>query len=130
MPLSRTTSLESLRRLIGDRNYWNPRDPQFEDRQRQVREGFGRLYSAKNDGAEQLVPEDDKLGDDEIIHQLRRRYDEALTEYGKLLRDYPYPVPPEIQERMRFLEEEWQRAKRELEKFDGSPGIQYKMKEE
>ncbi len=139
MPLARATSLESLRRLIGDKNYWTPHDPQFEERQRQVREGFGQLYSAKNDATEELNAQI------ECIRQRQQRYDEILDEYdeliryapsvleydkdGRLLKDY-VPIPPAIEERKRLLNEELRILREELDRLGAPPGIQFKMNNE
>lgn len=92
MPAAQPLSIDALRRLIADNDYWNPHSPQHQELQRKVSEGFGRLYPAKGDFAEGSSLERDQL-DDGSIEDLRKRYHEISNERTRLLLDNaPQPV--------------------------------------
>ncbi len=144
MPAPQPLSRDALRRLIGGKDYWNPNAPNFDNRQRQVREGFERLYPANGDTAAEPAPERDHLDDrDELMRRLRQRYEQAMAEYeqllksnkpippkidkdGNLLRDY-VPIPPNINDRMRLLNRELDSIRQALEGMGASVGTQYKL---
>ena len=137
-------SLDALRRLIAANGYWNPNSPQYEELQRQVREGFGRLYPANLDATNDTIFDQDRLDDrDEIVRQLRQRHDELEKEYldlsdryapvvpeldndGNLLRDY-VPTPPEIRQRIDFLDEQKEKLKDLLQRLGAPIGIEYPL---
>jgi hypothetical protein len=110
---------DALQSLIAHPNYWDSRDPEFEKRQRMVRQGFERLYPshtlAKVGGPE--AHEQDRRTQ---VLWLKQRWEDVFEEYGELLKSYSYPLPESIEERKRELEAEREQLEEELEKY-GEP---------
>ena len=125
-------TLEALSRLIGHRDYRNPRDPDYQRRQRIVREGFEQLYP-KTDGSNVVVdyreqtPSSPDGERQETINQLKERWEEVLQEHRDLLSDFAYPVPDSVEQRKRELDAERRDLELELEKYGESPGQQIRL---
>ena len=71
-------SLDALRRLLADNDYWNPHSPQHQQLQRKVSEGFASLYPTAPD------PEPDH---EKTLNELNARWMEIRDEYNSLFDD-------------------------------------------
>jgi len=78
MPAKQPLSLDVLRRLIADNDYWNPHSPQYLELQRKVSEGFASLYPTAPDA------EGDR---EKTLHELNARWVEIRDEYNSLFDD-------------------------------------------
>jgi hypothetical protein len=145
MPAAQPLSLDALRRLIADNDYWNPHSAQHQELQRTVSEGFGRLYPAKIGEPDQPIQERNRLDvRDQYVRDLQQRYLEILDEKaesiknnvptgpeyddeGRLVKDY-VPIRPGVLEHQERLEEEFKRIQNILEQWDAVPGWRQRMK--
>jgi hypothetical protein len=144
MPAARPLSLDALRRLIADNDYWNPHSAQHEELQRKVSEGFGRLYPANStrpdtgpEGRERLDIGPPSVRDLQADYKnLSDQYDYLLQNYfpkppiydddGNLVKDYE-AVSPDIEERKGKLLERMRELEDELERLGARPGSKIKM---
>lgn len=144
MPAAQPLSLDALRRLIAENDYWNPHSAQHQELQRKVSQGFGRLHPANGNAADGVLLDNDRLDDrDELIRQLKQRHTDVDKEYyglsnqyapvvpeldkdGNLIRDY-VPTPPEVNERMRLLDQERRKLEYLLEHLGSSTGTRFRM---
>jgi hypothetical protein len=81
MSAARPLSLDALRRLIADNDYWNPHSPQYRELQHKVSKGFASLYPAPPE----QEPEDDRA---RTRDELNARWAEIRDEYNSLFDDF------------------------------------------
>jgi hypothetical protein len=142
MPAAQPLSLDALRRLISENDYWNPHSAQHKELQRKVSEGFGRLYPVKGDFTEGSSLERDQPNEVDL-EELKKRHREISDERkrllfdnapqpaiydkdGNMLQDHKLP-DPQILERIEELRGEEDRLWDLLKRLGFRPDIQLDM---